>query len=91
MNGDIRICLDLKALNESVLRVYPLPKVDETLAQLTGATVFSKLNTDWYIVRKCWSHRVATTFSETRSHYQRTLPNRTFGHNTAIIVINCAA
>ena len=44
-NGDIRICVDLKALNESVLReVYPIPKVDETLAQLTGATVFSKLD-----------------------------------------------
>eukprot|EP00731_Ephydatia_muelleri_P002769 Em0001g2769a len=42
-NGDIGICVDLKALNESVLReVYPLPTVDETLAQLTGATVFSQ-------------------------------------------------
>ena len=30
--GSVRICVDLKALNESVLRqVHPLPKVDETL------------------------------------------------------------
>ena len=37
--GDIRICVDLKPLNESMLReVHPLPKVDETLAQLSGAT-----------------------------------------------------
>ena len=44
-NGTIRICVDLKPLNESVLReVHPIPKVDETLAQLTGATVFSKLD-----------------------------------------------
>ena len=43
--GDIRICVDLKPLKESVLReVYPLPKVDETLAQLSGATVFTKLD-----------------------------------------------
>ena len=37
--------MDLKPLNESVLReIHPLPKVDETLAQLHGATVFSKLD-----------------------------------------------
>ena len=39
-NGKVRICVDLKPLNESVLReVHPLTKVDETLAQLTGAKV----------------------------------------------------
>ena len=39
--------MDLKPLNESVLReVHPLPKVDETLAQLSGAVVFSKLDTN---------------------------------------------
>lgn len=44
-SGKVRICIDLKPLNESVLReVHPLPKVDETLAQLTGAKVFSKLD-----------------------------------------------
>ena len=43
--GDIRICVDLKPLNTSVLReVHPLPKVDETLAQLSGGKVFSKLD-----------------------------------------------
>ena len=40
----VRKGLDLKPLNKSVLReVHPLPKVDETLAQLAGAKVFSKL------------------------------------------------
>ena len=44
-NGDIRICVDLKPLNSNVLReVHPLPTVDETLAQLCGACVFSKLD-----------------------------------------------
>ena len=43
--GAIRICVDLKPLNESVLReVHPLPRVDDTLAQLTGAKIFSKLD-----------------------------------------------
>ena len=42
---NLRICVDFQPLNECVLReVYPLPKVEETLAQLTGATVFSKVD-----------------------------------------------
>ena len=44
-NGAIRICVDYQPLNRYVCRgVYPLPKVDETLAQLAGAKVFSKLD-----------------------------------------------
>ena len=44
-SGAVRICVDMKPLNENVLReVHPMPKVDTTLAQLTGATIFSKLN-----------------------------------------------
>ena len=41
----IYICVDLKPLNQNVLcEVHPLPKVDETLAQLSGGKVFSKLD-----------------------------------------------
>ena len=44
-NGGVRICVDLKPLNQCVLRErHPLPKVDDILGQLTGATVFSKLD-----------------------------------------------
>jgi len=44
-SGAVRICVDLKVLNESVLReVHPIPKVDDTLAQLAGVTLFSKLD-----------------------------------------------
>ena len=44
-SGDVQICVDLKHLNQSVLREkHPLPGVDETLEQLTGATVISKLD-----------------------------------------------
>ena len=43
--GSIRICVDLKPLNKSVLReVHPLPKVDETLAQLNSTKMFSRLD-----------------------------------------------
>ena len=40
-SGQVSICVDYRALNESVLREgHPLTMVDETLAQMTGATVF---------------------------------------------------
>ena len=44
-NGKVRICVDLTKLNESVRREYFLmPVVDETLAKMSGAKVFSKLD-----------------------------------------------
>ena len=43
--GDVRICVDMKLLNENVLReIYPIPKEDDTLAQLVGATTLSKID-----------------------------------------------
>ena len=64
-NGKVRICVDLKPLNESVIReVHPLPKVDETLAQLIGAKVFSKLdaNSGFWQIPLEKSSRLLTTF-----------------------------
>ena len=53
-NGSVRICVDLKPLNESMLReVHPIPRVDEALAQLAGATIFSKIDANcgfWQIL-----------------------------------------
>ena len=44
-NGKVRICVDLTKLNKSIHREqYPLPSVDQVLAQLSGATIFSKLD-----------------------------------------------
>ena len=44
-NGQVRICVDLTRLNESVKRErHPLQAVDQTLANLAGAKVFSKLD-----------------------------------------------
>ena len=37
-SGNVRICVDMKPLNENVLReIHPMPHVDDTLAQLAGA------------------------------------------------------
>ena len=44
-SGDVRICVDLKPLNESVLQEsHRIPKVDDTLALLTGAVYITKLD-----------------------------------------------
>ena len=64
-SGEVRICVDLKALNENVLReCYPIPVVDDTLAQLSGATVFSKLdaNSGFWQVPLSDESRLLTTF-----------------------------
>ncbi|XP_056151372.1 uncharacterized protein K02A2.6-like [Lampris incognitus] len=43
--GKIRICSDMTHLNEYIVRErHILPAVDETLAKLAGATVFTKLD-----------------------------------------------
>jgi len=63
--GTVRICVDLKPLNESVLReVHPMPKVDTTLAQLSGSTVFSKLdaNSGFWQIPLAAESRMFTTF-----------------------------
>ena len=63
-SGDVRICVDLKPLNESALR--ELPAVDKTLAQLTGATVMRKLDANsgfWQIpLAEAEESRKLTTF-----------------------------
>ena len=63
-SGDVRICVDLKPLNECVLReTYPIPQVDETLAQLAGAVLFSKLDANcgfWQIPLSAESRQLTT-------------------------------
>lgn len=71
-NGEVRICVDLKPLNESVLReVHPIPKVDETLAQLAGAAVFSKLdaNSGFWQIPLAKQSRPLTTFITPAGRY----------------------
>ena len=64
-SGAVQICVDMKPLNENVLReVHPMPKVDTTLAQLTSATVFSKLdaNSGFWQIPLAKDSRLLTTF-----------------------------
>ena len=71
-SSTVRICVDLKPLHQIVLHeLHPLPKVDETLAQLPGATVFSKLDANsgfWQIPLEKES-RLLTTFITPSGQY----------------------
>ena len=64
-SGGVRICVDLKPLNKCVIRErHPLPRVDDTLAQLTGAAIFSKLdaNSGFWQIPLSEESKLLTTF-----------------------------
>ena len=64
-SGAVRVCVDYCHLNESVLReVHPLPNVVATLAQLAGATIFSKVdaNCGFWQIPVSEESRSLTTF-----------------------------
>ena len=70
--GAVRVCVDLKGLNENVLReTHPIPGVDDTLAQLTGATVFSKVdaNSGFWQIPLSEDSRLLTTFITPHGRY----------------------
>ena len=77
-SGEVRICVDLKPLNSNVLReVYPPPAVDETLAQLTGAAIFSKLDANsgfWQIPFAATSRHLTTFITPFGRYYFNKLP-----------------
>ena len=44
-NGDVRICLDSKRLNDAIIREHHyIQKLEDVLPQLSNAKVFSKLD-----------------------------------------------
>ena len=75
-NSKVRICVDLTRLNESVKRErHPLPTVDQTLAQLAGAKVFTKLdaNSGFWQIPLSPESALLTTFITPfgRFHFRR--------------------
>lgn len=44
-NGDIRICVDMRMANTAIERSrHPIPTIDDVLSELSGNTVFTKLD-----------------------------------------------
>lgn len=44
-NGEYRMCIDYRQLNEITVKdCFPLPRIDDTLDDLAGATIFSTLD-----------------------------------------------
>ena len=77
--GDrVRICVDLTRLNDSVCRErHIMPAVEQTLAQLVGAKVFSKLDTNsgfWQIPLSPQSHHLTTFITPFGRYCFRRLP-----------------
>ena len=63
--SDVRICIDLKPLNDGVMReTFPIPAVDDSLAKLAGARVFSKVdaNSGFWQIPLAPQSRHLTTF-----------------------------
>ena len=63
--GKVRICVDLKKLNENVVRPrHVLPSVDETLAKLKKGQFFSKLdaNSGFWQIKLSERSQLLTTF-----------------------------
>ena len=83
-DGKIRICVDLKPLNESVLReIHPLPSVDDTLAQLSGAKLFNILNANsgfWQITLAKNSQKLTTSVTPFETYHFLKMP---FGISSA--------
>ena len=83
-NSKVQICVDLTKLNESVKRErHPLPAVDQTLAQLAGAKVFTKLDANsgfWQIPLSPDSVLLTTFINPFGQYHFRRLP---FGISSA--------
>ena len=65
-SGDIRLCVDMRQANKAVERErHVIPTVEETLAEMNGSTVFSKLDLKWgfHQLELAEESRPITTFS----------------------------
>ena len=76
-SGSVRICVDLKHLNQSVLHeVHHIPDVDETLAQMAGLKLLSKMDTNgglWLIDQSLLSKWLASITRTDVSHMSNIL------------------
>jgi hypothetical protein len=67
-DGNMRLCVDYRALNEVTIKnKYPLPRIDDLFDQLKGAKYFSKIDLRYgYYQLKIQSEDVLKTALVTR-------------------------
>ena len=72
-DGTMRVCVDYRALNDlTVKNRYPLPRIDDLLDSLAGASVFSALDlaSGYWQIRLSEEDAAKTGFSTPFGHYE---------------------
>ena len=74
-NGGIRVCVDMRQANSAIVRErHPIPTLEETLQELHGAIIFSKLDlrSGYHQIELHPESRPITTFTTQNGLYQYT-------------------